>query len=137
MRHEIESYFEPDMAWLGEINRRLLRLEREVCVFPPQHTHLHCALWRGREGRAGMTLTLSVGDRELCSRAEDSSPVAATRRAFKELRSQIAKYAIEIQGQDFGLHGNHNRRALNRLSGTGPQLTRPSITHNRLAAAHN
>src|SRR5919199_1519884 len=42
MRHEIDSYFEPDISWLGEINRQTLRLEREASVFPPGRTHHNC-----------------------------------------------------------------------------------------------
>jgi ribosome-associated translation inhibitor RaiA len=137
MKHEIESYFEPEITWLGEINRRVLQLEREVNVFPPRHTHLHCALWRGREDRAGLTLTLSIGDVELYSRAEDSSPVIATRRAFDELHHQLAKYMSEFQDKDIRLRANFNRRAPDTLSGIRPELTAPYMTHSSLAPSHN
>lgn len=40
MKHEIECSFDPDIIWLGEINRQVLRLEREASVFPPGRTHL-------------------------------------------------------------------------------------------------
>jgi hypothetical protein len=137
MRHEIESYFEPDIAWLGEINRRVLQLEREVSVFPPQHTHLHCALWRSKEGRVGLTLTLSVGDMELYSRAEDSSPVVATRRAFDELHHQLAECRIEFQGKDFWQRSRDNRSAPDALSAIRPDLAASYVTHSSLAPAHN
>ncbi|HEX8136891.1 MAG TPA: hypothetical protein VF544_04810 [Pyrinomonadaceae bacterium] len=137
MRHEIEAYFEPDIAWLGEINRRVLQLEREVSLFPPQHTHLRCALWRSREDRFGLTLTLSIGDIELYSHAEDSSPVVATSRAFDELHRQLAKYVFEFQGKDFRQHSDRNRRAPHTLSGIRPGLTAPYVTHSSLAPAHN
>jgi hypothetical protein len=137
MRHEIESYFEPGIAWLGEINRRVLQLEREVSVFPQQHTHLHCALWRGKEGRVGLTLTLSVGNMELYSRAEDSSTVVATRRAFDELHRQLAECSIEFQGKDFWPRSKDNSPALDTRSGTRPGLTTPFMTHSSLAPAHN
>ena len=112
LRHEIDAYFEPDLSWLGEINRQVLRLEREAGVFPPRRTHLHCALWRGAEGRAGVTLTLRVGDTEMRSRGEDPSPVAATRRAFEELRRQLAAHTAESREEGFW-----SRTSLNR----GPQ----------------
>jgi len=137
MRHEIESYFEPDIAWLGEINRRVLQLEREVNVFPPRHTHLHCALWRGREDRAGLTLTLSIGDVELYSRAEDSSPVIATRRAFDGLHHQLAKYMSEFQDKVIWPRANFNRRAPDTLSAIRPDLAASYVTHSSLAPSHN
>ena len=137
MRHEIESYFEPDIAWLGEINRRVLQLEREVSVFPPQHTHLHCALWRGREDSAGLTLTLRLGSMELYSRAEDSSPVIATRRAFDELHHQLAECMIESQNKDIWPRTKRNRLAPDTWSGTRPELAGQYMTHNSLPSAHN
>ena len=78
MKHEIDCYFDPDIAWLGEINRQVLRLEREVSVFSPQQTHLNCALRPGGERPAGVTLTLDVGDKRLRSFAESPSPARAS-----------------------------------------------------------
>jgi hypothetical protein len=134
MKHEIESYFEPDIAWLGEINRRVLQLEREASVFSPQHTRLHCALWRGKEGRVGLTLTLSVGNMELYSRAEDPSPVVATRRAFDELHRQLAECLIEFQGEDFWPLSKGNRSAPDTRSGIRPELT-TDLTQSSLTPA--
>ena len=136
MRHEIESYFEPDMAWLGEINRRVLKLEREVSLLPAQGTHLHCALWRGREGHAGLTLTLSVGDMELYSQAEDASPVAATSRAFDDLHRQLAKCIGESQGKNFWPDSQGNRRAPDTRSGMRPDVMAHSMTYSSLAPVH-
>jgi RNA polymerase sigma factor (sigma-70 family) len=124
MRHEIEAYFEPDMVWLGEINRRLLQLEGEVGVLPAQQTSLHCALWRGREARAGLTLTLRVGDVELCSRAEDASPVAATRRAFGELQHQLSACMKKLRDEGFWSRTSRNRGALETRSGVEPGTRR-------------
>jgi hypothetical protein len=45
MKLEINCYFEPDIAWLGEINRQTLLLERRASVFPASATLLECALW--------------------------------------------------------------------------------------------
>ena len=98
MRHEIESYFEPDIAWLGEINRRALWLEREAGALVPPQSRLRCALWRGRDGRAGVNLTLCAGDAEVCGRGEDPSPVAATRLAFQDLYNQVSARAAS-EGQ--------------------------------------
>jgi hypothetical protein len=137
MRHEIESYFEPDIAWLGEINRRVLQLEREVSVLPPQHTHLRCALWRGKEDQVGLTLTLSVGDMELYSRAEDSSAVVATRRAFEELHRQLAECRIELQGKDFRRQSKGNRPAPEALSVMRPDLAASYVTHSSSTSAYN
>jgi RNA polymerase sigma factor (sigma-70 family) len=108
MKHEIESYFEPDIVWLGEINRRVLRLERATSVFPPPGTYLHCALWNGRESRAGVALTLCICGTELHSRAEDASPVQATRCAFDDLERALSFY-MEQQRQE----GFWSRTSLN------------------------
>jgi hypothetical protein len=75
VKHEIDCYFEPDITWLGEINRQVLRLEREVSVFPSRQTHLNCALRPGGDSPAGVTLTLDIGDKRLRSLAEDPSSV--------------------------------------------------------------
>lgn len=127
MRHEIEAYFEPDMAWLGEINRRVLQLEREVSVLPPQQTYLHCALWRGKESRAGLALTLRVGDVVLCSRAEDASPVAATGRAFAELQSQLSARMTELRAEGFWSRTSHNRDASEARGGPEPGTKREAV----------
>jgi hypothetical protein len=78
MKHEIECSFDPDIIWLGEINRQVLRLEREAGVFPPDRTHLSCVLRQGGDRPAGVILTLRVGQEKLSSFAEDPSPVKAT-----------------------------------------------------------
>lgn len=90
MKFEIDSYFEPDIAWVGEINRQTLKLESLTSVFPSTTTHLVCSLWRGINGVNGITLTLTIAGRDLTARAKDSSPVVATRRAFEELTGKVA-----------------------------------------------
>jgi RNA polymerase sigma factor (sigma-70 family) len=101
LKHEIECYFEPDIAWLSEINRQVLRLEREVSVFPARHTHLNCSLRPGGDRPAGVTLTLDVGDKRLRSFAEDLSPVRATRRAFDKLRRSLDEHVGERRREEF------------------------------------
>ena len=112
MKHEIECSFDPDIIWLGEINRQVLRLEREASVFPPNRTHLTCVLRQGGARPAGVTLTLHVGDERLSSFAEDPSPVKATRRAFDKLRAALAAHV-----------GGHRRAELcGRTSRSLPDL---------------
>ena len=101
MRHEIECYFEPDIVWLGEINRQVARLEREVSVFPARQTHLNCSLRPGGDRPAGVTLTLDVGEKRLRSFAEDPSPVRATRRAFDKLRRALDEHVGERRREEF------------------------------------
>jgi RNA polymerase sigma factor (sigma-70 family) len=101
MKHEIECSFDPDIIWLGEINRQVLRLEREASVFPPNRTHLTCVLRQGGDRPAGVILTLRVGEEKLSSFAEDPSPVAATRRAFDKLRASLAAHVGERRREEF------------------------------------
>ena len=108
MKHEIDCYFDPDIAWLGEINRQVLRLEREVSVFPPQQTHLNCALRPGGERPAGVTLTLDVGDKRLRSFAESPSTVEATRRAFDKLRRVLEEHLGERRREEFWARTSRN-----------------------------
>jgi RNA polymerase sigma factor (sigma-70 family) len=124
MKHEIDAYFEPDISWLGEINRQVLRLEREAEVFPPQRTRLDCSLWRGVENRAGVTLTLRVGEEEMRSRAEDASPVKATRRAFDELRRQLAAHTAKLREEGVWSRTSLNRGAREDGRGDGPETKR-------------
>jgi hypothetical protein len=100
MKHEIECSFDPDIIWLGEINRQVLRLEREASVFPPNRTHLTCVLRQGGARPAGVILTLLVGEEKLTSFAEDPSPVAATRRAFDKLRASLAAHVGERRREE-------------------------------------
>ena len=108
VKHQIESFFEPDIVWLGEINRQTLQLEREAGVLPPQATHLRCDLYRDEEGCAGISLSLRVGETELRSRAEDSSPVAATRLAFEDLSRQLSAYLEDQRRKGFWSRTSRN-----------------------------
>lgn len=118
MKYQIESSFEPDIVWLGEINRRTLILEREASVLPPQATHLRCDLYTDGEGRAGVGLSLRAGATELRSRAEDPSPVEATRRAFDEISRQLVAYLDEQRREGFWARTSRNlgARASGRVS---------------------
>ena len=111
MKHEIECSFDPDIVWLGEINRQVLRLEREARVFPPDRTHLNCVLRQGGDKPAGVILTLSVGEEKLSSFAEDPSPVEATRRAFDKLRAALAAHVGERRREEFWARTSRNRPA--------------------------
>ncbi len=108
MKHEIECSFDPDIIWLGEINRQVLRLEREASVFPPGRTHLTCVLRQGGERPAGVILTLRVGDEKLSSFAEDPSPVKATRRAFDKLRAELEAHTGERRREEFWARTSRN-----------------------------
>ena len=109
MKLEIDCHFEPDIAWLGEINRQTLRLERQLTVFPASTTQLNCALWHGVDSRFGSTLTLHVAGRKLLSRAEDRSPVVATRRAFDDLNEKVAELTEQFRTQEYWRRTSHNR----------------------------
>ena len=111
MKLEIDCHFEPDIAWLGEINRQTLRLERKVSVFPASTTQLNCALWHGVDSRFGITLTLQVAGTKLLSRAEDRSPVVATRRAFDDLNEKVAELTEQFRTQEYWQRTSHNRGA--------------------------
>jgi hypothetical protein len=84
----------------------------------------------------GLTLTLSVGNMELYSRAEDSSPVVATKRAFDELHSRLAECPIEFQGKDIWPRSKGNRSASDTRSGIRPELT-TYLTQSSLTPADN
>jgi RNA polymerase sigma factor (sigma-70 family) len=109
MKLEIDCYFEPDTVWLGEINRQSLKLERSSSVFPASTTQLSCALWHGVDSKSGITLTLDIAGKRLTSRAEDRSPVAATRRAFDDLNAKVTALTEQFRTQDFWLRTSHNR----------------------------
>ena len=109
MKLEIDCHFEPDIVWLGEINRQTLRLERQLSVFPASTTQLNCALWHGVDSRFGITLTLHVAGRKLLSRAEDRSPVVATRRAFDDLNERVAELTEQFRTQEYWRRTSHNR----------------------------
>jgi RNA polymerase sigma factor (sigma-70 family) len=109
MKLKIDCYFEPDTVWLGEINRQSLKLERSSSVFPASTTQLECALWHGVDSKSGITLTLDIAGKRLTSRAEDRSPVAATRRAFNDLNAKVTALTEQFRTQDFWLRTSHNR----------------------------
>ena len=111
MKLEIACYFEPDIAWLGEINRQTLLLERRVSVFPVSATQLECALWHGVDSKSGITLTLNIAGTKVVSRAEDNSPVVATRRAFDDLNKKLTAFTEQTRRQDYWLRKSHNRGA--------------------------
>ena len=96
MKLEIACYFEPDIAWLGEINRQTLLLERRVSVFPASTTQLECALWHGVDSKSGITLTLNIAGTKVVSRGEDNSPVVATRRAFADLNTKLTAFTSKL-----------------------------------------
>lgn len=120
MKCDIECSFDPDIIWLGEINRQVLRLEREASALPPDRTHLHCLLRQGGDRPAGVFLTLRAADEKFLSFAEDRSPVGATRRAFDKLRGALAGRVALRQGEGAGLTG-----VLKRQESSG-QSTRPA-----------
>ena len=111
MKFEIDSYFEPDIAWVGEINRQTLKLESLTSVFPATTTQLVCSLWRGINGENGIALTLTLAGRQLTARAEDSSPVIATRRAFEQLTGQVATLIEERRKEGFWQRTSRDRSA--------------------------
>lgn len=111
MKLEIACYFEPDIAWLGEINRQTLLLERRVSVFPASATQLECALWHGVDSKSGITLTLNIAGTKVVGRAEDNSPVVATDRAFDDLNKKLTAYTEQTRSQDYWLRTSHNRGA--------------------------
>ncbi len=126
MKHEIDAFFEPDITWLGEINRQILRLERELSVFPSRGTHLNCALRPGGDRPVGVTLTLDVRDKRLRSFGEDPSPVMATRKAFDKLRRSLAEHVSERRREEFWGRTSRDKGA------GGLQSPQP---HNRRQAA--
>lgn len=65
MKLEIDSYFEPDIVWLGEINRRSRKLECTTSVFPASTIQLICSLWHGNNSTWGITLSLTIAGRKL------------------------------------------------------------------------
>lgn len=124
MKFEIDCYFEPDIAWVGEINRQTLKLESLTSVFPGATTQLTCSLWRGRDGEHGITLTLTVAGRELTARAEDSSPVIATRRAFEELTGKVSALIEESRMEGFWQRTSRDRSATEKVREKEPPTTR-------------
>ena len=115
MKFEIDAYFEPDIAWVGEINRQTLKLESMTSVFPAATTRLTCSLWRGGDCNHGITLTLTIAGRQLTARAEDSSPVIATRRAFEDLSSKVAALIEERRTEGFWRRTSHDRSATEKV----------------------
>lgn len=109
MKLEIDANFEPDIAWLGEINRQTLKLEAMTSVFPASTTQLSCSLWRGTNSSSGVTLTLAVAGRELMAQAEDPSAVTATRAAFENLRRQVNGLLEECRHEGFWRRTSRNR----------------------------
>lgn len=101
MKLEINAFFEPDIAWAGEINRQSLRLERKLGVLPPLQANLECSLWRDKNREAGVGLTLDLGDIRLSEKAVDSSCVAATKTAFDALNHQVEAYLNRLRERDF------------------------------------
>ena len=119
MKHEIECSFDPDILWLGEINRQVLRLESEARVFPPGGTHLTCVLRQGGDTPAGVFLTLDVGEEKFLSFGEDPSPVEATRRAFDKLRGELAAHVDGRRRVEFW--GRTSRNLSARTPAAEPQ----------------
>ncbi|HEX7294948.1 MAG TPA: sigma-70 family RNA polymerase sigma factor [Pyrinomonadaceae bacterium] len=111
MKLEIESYFEPDISWLGEINRRALKLENLISVFPASTSRLICTLWHGVNSNSGITLTLAVAGRELVARGENSSPVMATREAFEKLSRKVNGLIEEFRAEGFWHRTSRDRFA--------------------------
>lgn len=129
MKLEIDCYFEPDIAWLGEINRQTLLLERRVSVFPASATQLDCALWHGVDSKSGVTLTLNIAGTKVISRAEDRSPVVATRRAFHDLNTKLTAFTEQTRSQDYWLRTSHDR-------GTQAEAIRHGTPKTEREAAH-
>ena len=110
MKVHIDAYFEPDIAWTGELNRQTLRLERLTSVFPASTTHLLCSLWR-EESLSGIALTLAVAGRELKASGEHSSPVQATRKAFVDLERQATALVQQRREEGFWRRTSRDRFA--------------------------
>ena len=109
MKLEIESYFEPDIAWLGEINRRAIKLENLISVFPASTSQLICTLWHGVNSNSGITLTLAVAGHQLVARGEDLSPVMATRQAFEKLTLKVKALIDECRALGFWQRTSRDR----------------------------
>jgi RNA polymerase sigma factor (sigma-70 family) len=127
VKHEIDCYFEPDITWLGEINRQVLRLERELSVFPSRQTRLNCALRPCGDSPAGVTLTLDIGDKQLRSFGEDPSPVKATRTAFDKLRQSLCEHVSERRREEFWGRTSLNQGA-DVLASPQPQSRRQAAS---------
>lgn len=109
MKLEIESYFEPDIGWLGEINRRALKLENLISVYPASTSQLICTLWHGINSSSGITLTLTVAGQKLVARGEDPSPVMATREAFEKLSRKVTGLIEECRAEGFWRRTSRDR----------------------------
>jgi RNA polymerase sigma factor (sigma-70 family) len=129
MKVEIDCYFEPDVAWLGEINRQTLLLERRVSVFPASVTQLECALWHGVDSKFGITLTLNIAGTKVISRAEDRLPVVATRRAFVDLNRKLTAFTEQTRNKDYWLRTSHNRGAKAESLRYGTPKTDREVVH--------
>lgn len=111
MKYQINALFEPDIIWMGEINRQMMRLERKLEVLPSAgRANLDCSLWRGADSSAGVNLTLDFGDACLNEKALDSSEVTATKKAFDALNHQIEMYLNRLRERDFWGRASRNRR---------------------------
>lgn len=111
MKYQINALFEPDIIWMGEINRQMMRLERKLAVLPSSgRANLDCSLWRGADSSAGVNLTLDFGDACLNEKALDSSEVTATKKAFDALNYQIETYLNRLRERDFWGRASRNRR---------------------------
>lgn len=111
MKLDIEAYFEPDIAWTGELNRLTLKLEKLTSVFPTSTTYLLCSVWREGESLSGVTLTLAIAGRELRASAEHSSPVQATRKAFGDLERQVNALIQQRREEEFWQRTSRDRFA--------------------------
>jgi RNA polymerase sigma factor (sigma-70 family) len=54
-------------------------------------------------------LILDIAGKRLTSRAEDRSPVAATRRAFDDLNTKVTALTEQFRTQEYWLRTSHNR----------------------------
>jgi hypothetical protein len=89
MKFQINSFFEPDLLWEGEIHRQIQKLGRRLGISLASRANLECSLWRGTESAVGLALTLDLENVRLQGKAEDSSELVATRKAFDALNQQF------------------------------------------------
>lgn len=89
MKCQINSFFEPDLLWAGEINRQTIKLERRLGVLWARRANLECSLWRDRDSKPVIALTLDLEGVQFYGKAEDSSEIAATRKAFEDINRQL------------------------------------------------
>jgi RNA polymerase sigma factor (sigma-70 family) len=119
-----KSFKTPDLE--KEINQHVEKLRRRLQVFRPELVHLHAAIEQNsaREGVA-VSLNLRLPSGQMAASALGTTPIAAMKAAFDDLREQVTKHKDMLRNQH---KWAHPRRA-------GRGRTQPQVPFEETLAA--